>query len=123
MTNDGLGFPDLPDKPPGEVHDFECHGAICTRLFRITNELFRQELPQHVLQDPAVTEIALLLGRVDPHGHRELLVVGAHRQLAGNLVGIGQTGDRERLLARQTQRLGRVAVLELQWKDAHADQV
>src|SRR5690348_10256447 len=66
--------------------------------------LVGEQLPQDELQDPAVAEIALLLGRVDPHGHGELFVVSAHRQLAGNLVGIGQAGDRERLVAGQPQR-------------------
>ena len=41
------------------------------------NGLFGQKLAQHVLQDPAVAEVALLLGRVDPDGDLELLVVGA----------------------------------------------
>jgi hypothetical protein len=43
-----------------------------------------QKLPEHVLQDAAVVEVPLLLGRVDPHGDLELLVVGGDRQLAGD---------------------------------------
>ena len=52
---------------------------------------------------------------------RELLLVGAHRHLAG--VAVVDTGDRELLAAGEAERPGRLAVPELERQDAHHQQV
>src|SRR4051794_8023448 len=81
----------------------------------------RQELPEHVLQDPAVAEVLRLLGRVDPHAGGELAVSGADRHLARQLAAVqavGQAGDGDLLLAREVDVL-----VALQREHAHADEV
>src|SRR5690349_10950946 len=64
-----------------------------------TGSLRAQQRPQHVLQDAAVPEVLLLLGRVDPHDHAELPVVGPDRQFPRNRIGAGDALDGEHLPA------------------------
>src|ERR1700761_3111956 len=63
-------------------------GAVATGLVP-------EQLSQDELQDPAVAVVDLLLGRVDAHGHLELVVVGLDGQGARHLVGAGDADDRE----------------------------
>src|ERR1700722_6362189 len=85
--------------------------------------LLRQQLPEDELEDPAVAEVALFLRRVDPDGDLELLVIGPDGPLPRDLLDIGEPGDVERLVARQSERLGGLAVIELERQHAHAHQV
>ena len=62
-----------------------------------------RQLPQHVLQDAAVVEVALLLGRVNPHCRGELPVVRFDSDFARDLLDAGETGDRERLVRRSAR--------------------
>ena len=48
-------------------------------------------------------EVALLLGRVDPDRHRELLVIGPNDDLARDLLRPGEAGDTERLVPGQAE--------------------
>src|SRR5689334_11311353 len=85
------------------------------------------KLPQHVLEDPAVAEVQRLLGRVDPHPAGELLVARLDGDLARRALAVvdrlGDPGDGELLLAGQPERLGVLALGELQRQHAHADEV
>ena len=68
--------------------------------------LLPQQLSQHVVQDPAVAVVELLLGRVDAHPHVEALAVGLHGQRVRNLLAAGDAFDRELLLTAEPKRLG-----------------
>ena len=100
------------------------HGAARTRSTSrcSTSRCRRQQLAQHERQDAAVLVVLDLLRRVDAHARRELLVV---RRCTRDLLGLAalDAGDRELLLAGQPERLGVLAVGELQRQHAHADQV
>src|SRR5690606_11946786 len=86
-----------------------------------------RELPQHIVEDAAVHIIFDLVRCIDAaeRVEREGRAVGAR-----NIDGYGlarlevrDAGDREDIVARQTQRLARLAVLELQREHPHADEV
>src|SRR5215210_3619323 len=83
------------------------------------------QVAQHVGHDPAVAEVAGLARGVDAYDGVELGVVGLHLHRLRRLpvVELGDTGDRERLLAGEPERLGALALGELQREHAHPDQV
>src|SRR5699024_8722023 len=88
------------------------------------------ERPQHVLQDAAVAEVLRLTGgvdtddRVELHGGAVLLGGGDRDRLRDrSVVQRGDAGEREGLRAVQAQRLGVLALGELQGQHAHADEV
>src|SRR5690606_20200325 len=77
-----------------------------------------RELPQHVVEDAAVHIIFDLVRRIDAaeRVEREGRAVGA-RNIDGyalTRLEVRDAGDREDIVARQTERLARLAVLELQ---------
>ena len=67
----------------------------------------RQQLAQHELQDASVPVVLLLLGSVDSHRDRELLVIGGHGQLARDVAVTGDPGDVELLVPGEAERLRR----------------
>src|SRR4028119_2084130 len=96
-----------------------------TRIDRFYGEAARSvyasvavvQLPQHVVQDAAVAVVEPLVRRVDPHGRLELVVARLDRDGLGALLEIG---DAVLLTAVEPERVGRLAVRELQRQDAHA---
>src|SRR4051812_31212943 len=107
----------------GSGEPARAHRAPRAALGRL---LAGRELAQHVLQNPAVNEVVLLLRRVDAHDRGELLLpaVLARRGDLHVLRALrAQADDVERLVALEAQALGGFARLELQRHDAHADQV
>src|SRR5689334_9897621 len=84
-----------------------------------------EQRAQDVLHDAAVPEVLGLARRVDPHDGLELLAVSANCDLARRVTRIHclDAGDVEHLVPGQQQTCRALARLELQWQDAHADQV
>src|SRR4051812_44896617 len=90
-----------------------------------------QEVPEHVLHDPAVAVVVRLARGVDANRGLELvraLSVGRldlHRHRAGRdaVVQLGDAGDRDRLLTGEPHVVGGLAARELQREHPHADQV
>src|SRR5579859_4970450 len=86
----------------------------------------RGELAQHVMQNSAVLVVVEFLRRIDAQTRLEfglLAIVGRGYdldRLGGALV---QAHHLETLPARQPEALRTLAVLVLQWQDAHADQI
>src|SRR4051812_21891496 len=79
-----------------------------------------QQLTQHELEDSPMAVVQPLVRGIDAHARLEFLVARLDlERLGAVLEGV----EVERLLARQTQRLGVLAVRELQRQDPHADQV
>src|SRR3954454_19786842 len=131
VTKRGGGVRSAGAMSPGTCHSMRSSsGAAGPRLrhgpANSTDALCGEQRPQHVLEDPAVAEVLGLLRRVDPHARLELDVAGAHVHRARELAGVerlGEAGDRELLLAGEPERLGALAVGELQRHDAHPDEV
>src|SRR5215218_973864 len=96
-------------------------GMSVVRLVATTSACRLHELAQHELQDAAVLEVVALLGRVDAHLGGELRVARLDRDLLG--VAAVEAADRDLLLAREAQRLRRLALGELQRQDAHPNEV
>src|SRR5579863_1382786 len=111
--------------------------AVETWEFSTTNlnphrlRLPRQQLPQHILQDPAVGVVQGFLRRVDADQGTELDIRlafhgGPHFYFAAGgevLDQVADAGDLEHFFSRQFERFRVLARAELQGQDAHADQV
>src|SRR5690348_6179281 len=84
-----------------------------------------EQVPQDVLHDAAVAVVVRLTGGVDADHRVEGDVArGDLDGLRGAaLVELGDATDGEGLLAGQAERLGSLALGELERDDAHADQV
>ena len=87
-----------------------------------------EQFPQDRLKDPAVPVVLDLDRRVDPDRRveRDFRPVGLFRRHGQRLRGLQRFHvelNVEDFLARQTQRLPRLAVLELERQNAHPDQV
>src|SRR5258706_2905734 len=89
-----------------------------------------QQLPQHILQNAAVSVVERLLRRIDPDQRVELdcsfLALGSnlHRAPCSEAFHhVADTADLEHFLARQPERLRVLAREELQRQNSHADQI
>src|SRR3984957_3024215 len=84
------------------------------------------ELPQYVVQNPAVLVVVEFLRGIDAQARLELrggAVIGSGNDPDRLLRAAVESGDFKSLLAAQTQGLRVMAPLVLQRQHAHADQV
>src|SRR4051812_6691981 len=82
----------------------------------------RGQPPQHVMQDAARAEIFQLVVGIDPAtgSDRALRAVGPRNLHLDILpwLDVGNTGDREGLVAREAKALGILTFVKLQWQHA-----
>src|SRR5215207_528391 len=86
----------------------------------------RAQVPQHPVQDAAVLEVGDLVRGVDPDLRLEgdlIRAVAVGGDLDGLRLAVLEIAHVEGLLAGQAERLDRLALRELEWQDAHPDQV
>src|SRR5262245_348591 len=92
----------------------------------LLNSVSRNELSEHVRQDAAVPECDQFLRGVDSHERLKfdpLIANRSHGDMAHRLQTILDADDLEQLATGKLQRGGIGAVLELQWKNPHVDQI
>src|SRR5882757_7693796 len=127
----------LPKYPPGgggaPADSGERSNPMEPRLRRCWTP--PRQLPQHILQNPAVLVVQNLLRRIDPDHRAKLsrlaqIRLGKHR----DRLPVGELGIEHRLqlttlahskdlLARQMQRLHILPRQKLQWQNPHSHQV
>src|SRR5580693_1984408 len=97
---------------------------------RLRTRLRRQQLPQHVLQNPAVSVVKRFLRRIDSHQCLELdglsFRLGADFYMASGgevFYHIADSGDVEDFLAGQLEQFCVLTGRKLQGKNPHADKI
>src|SRR5215208_7661170 len=103
-----------------ELLRFAAAGLAMRLVDLIELSIFKQ-VTQHEVKDAVVPVVEPLVRRVDAHARLEVLALrGRHLDRPRAFL---QRSEVEGLLAREPERLRRLAVRELKRQDPHADQV
>src|SRR4051794_13155352 len=104
------------------IYDYSSEAAALLRVGR----LVREQLPQHILQNPAVRVIQGFLRRIN--AHQSLKFFGFFARFSANFDSLprgkllndsSNPSDLENLISGQTQRLRTLVCEKLQRQNAH----